>query len=223
MPDRKAPADLLPAGRAWVPGGDQPPPATEDPAVEAVLGPALAYATTSAAQITLADLERPSTCPDWTVGETIGHLTQSLHYLAVSMTSGAVPTPVVSSARPVTAGTLQRDLGGAAAGLIAAARRLRGRRSVAVDGVPLRCHQLILVGAIEAAAHGWDAAGGAGRARPIPDDLAVRLLAELPLVVDRNTRLGAFADPITLPPDRPAGELLLAALGRDPGAGRYAP
>jgi len=202
-----------------VPGGDHPPPAIEDPAVEAVLGPALAYATTSAAQITLADLGRPSTCPDWTVGETIGHLTQSLRYLAVSLTSGVVPAPAApSSARPVTAGTLQRDLGGAAAGLIAAARRLRGRRSVAVDGVPLRCHQLILVGAIEAAAHGWDAAG-----RPIPDDLAVGLLAELPLVVDRNTRLGAFADPITLPPDRPPGELLLAALGRDPGAGSYAP
>jgi uncharacterized protein (TIGR03086 family) len=207
-----------------VPGGNHPPPATEDPAVEAVLGPALAYATTSAAQLTLADLGRPSTCPDWTVGETIGHLTQSLRYLAVSLTSGVVPAPAApSSARPVTAGTLQRDLGGAAAGLIAAARRLRGRRSVAVDGVPLRCHQLILVGAIEAAAHGWDAAGGAGRALPIPDDIAVRLLAELPLVVDRSTRLGAFADPITLPPDRPPGELLLAALGRDPGAGSCAP
>jgi uncharacterized protein (TIGR03086 family) len=189
-----------------------------------VLVPALAYATTSAAQITLADLERPSTCPDWTVGETVGHLTQSLHHLAVSLTSGAVPALVPpSSTRPVTAGTLRRDLAGAAAGLIAAARRLRGRRSVAVDGVPLRCHQLILVGAIEAAAHGWDAARGAGRARPIPDDLAERLLTELPLVVDRNTRFGAFADPIALPADRPAGERLLAALGRDPGVGATRP
>jgi uncharacterized protein (TIGR03086 family) len=207
-----------------VPRGTDPPPAGEDRAVEAVLVPALAYATTSTAQITLADLERPSPCTDWTVGEAIGHLTQSLHLLAASLASGAVPTQAEpSSTRPVTAGTLHRDLDRAAAGLIAAARHLRGRRSVAVDGVPLRCHQLILVGAIEAAAHGWDAARGAGCARPIPGDVAARLLAELPLVIDRDTRLGAFADPIALPPDRPAGERLLAALGRDPWTGGYAP
>jgi uncharacterized protein (TIGR03086 family) len=204
-----------------VPGSTLPPPTNEDPAVEAVLAPAVDYATTSAAQVTLADLGRPSTCTDWTVGEALAHLTQSLHCLAVSLASGSVPGAVAPSpARPITAGTLRRELAGAAAGLISAARGLRGRRSVAVDGLPLRCHQLILVGAIEAAAHGWDAAQGAGRrARPIPDDLAARLLAELPLVIDCNTRRGAFADPVSLPPDRPAAERLLGALGRDPRSG----
>jgi uncharacterized protein (TIGR03086 family) len=193
--------------------------ASEDLVVEAVLAPALDYAATSAGRIELADLEHPSTCPGWTVGEVLVHLTQSLQCLAVSLTSGVVPTPVgVASARPVTAGTLCRGLGRASAGLIAAARSHRGRRAVAVDGLPLRCHQLIVVGAIEAAAHGWDAAQGAGRGRPIPDDLATRLLAELPLVIDRNTRRGAFADAIALPPDHAAGERLLGALGRDPRA-----
>jgi hypothetical protein len=135
------------------------------------------------------------------------------------LSSGVVPTQVgVAPARPVTARTLRRDLGGAAAGLIAAARNHRDRRPVAVDGLPLRRHQLIVVGAIEAAAHGWDAGHGAGRGGPTPDDLAARLLAELPLVIDRNTRRGAFADPIAMPPDHAAGERLLGALGRDPRA-----
>jgi hypothetical protein len=151
------------------------------------------------------------------VGEVLVHLTESLHCVAAALTSGVVPAPVgVAPARPVTAGTLRRDLGRAAAGLMTGVRSSRGRRSVSVDGLPLRCRQLIVVGAIEAVAHGWDAAHGAGRGRPIPDDLATRLLAELPLVVDRSTRRGAFADPVALPPDRAAGERLLGALGRDP-------
>jgi uncharacterized protein (TIGR03086 family) len=196
-----------------------PPPAAADPAVEAVLAPAVGYATAVAAQVAPADLGRPSTCPHWAVGDVLTHLTQSLQCLTVSLATGSVPAPVAPApARPIAAATLRRELAAAAASLVAAARGLRGRGAVAVDGVPLRCHQLILVGAIEAAAHAWDAARGAGRAQPVPDELAARLLAELPLVVDRTTRRGAFADPVLLPPDRPAADRLLAALGRDPGA-----
>ena len=185
---------------------------------EALLAPALDYATGSAARLTLGDLGRPSTCAGWTVADVLVHLTQSLRFLAASLASGAVPAPPAAPAGPVTARTLCRDLDDAAADLLTAARNLRGRRSVAVDGLPLRCQQLVVVGTIEAAAHGWDAAHGAGRARPIPGDLAARLLAELPSVLDRETRSGMFADPVVLHPGRPVAERLLAALGRDPRA-----
>lgn len=193
---------------------------TEDVAGEVLLAPALDYASRSAARLTLADLDRPSACAGWTVAEVLAHLTESLRFLASALISGVVPAQVTEpSPGPVTVGTLRRDLGRAGACLTAAARDLRGRRSVAVGGVPLHCHHLIVVGAVEAAAHGWDAAAGAGRGRSIPDDLAARLLAELPLVIDGDTRRGVFADPIVVPPDRPAAERLLAALGRDPRAG----
>jgi uncharacterized protein (TIGR03086 family) len=181
-----------------------------------LLAPALDYATGSAARITLADLGRPSTCAGWTVADVLVHLTQSLRFLAVSLASGAVLEPADAATGPVTARTLRRDLDDAAASLTAAARDLRGRQSVDVDGMPLRCRQLVVVGAIEAAAHGWDAARGAGCARPMPGDLAAGLLAELPQVLDDDTRRGMFADPVVLPGDRPAGERLLAALGRVP-------
>jgi hypothetical protein len=82
---------------------------------------------------------------------------------------------------------------------------------VAVAGLPLPCHRLIVVGTLEAAVHGWDVAR-----RPLPGDLATPLLAALPLVVDDTTRRGVFADPVALPPGRPAGERLLAGLGREP-------
>jgi uncharacterized protein (TIGR03086 family) len=178
-----------------------------------VLAAALDYAVASAAEIGLADLGRRSACPGWTVADALAHLTRSLRCVAVSLAFGAVPPATAPRPPgPVTARTLRRDLGRAAAALGAAARDLRGRRSVAVEGLALPCHQLIVVGAIEAAVHGWDAA----RARPIPDDLAGRLLAELPSVLDGETRRGMFAEPVALPAGRPAAERLLAALGRDP-------
>jgi uncharacterized protein (TIGR03086 family) len=178
-----------------------------------VLAAALDYAVTSAAEIGLADLGRRSACTGWTVADALAHLTRSLRCVAVSLVFGTVPAATAPRpSGPVTARALRRDLGRAAAALGAAARDLRGRRSVAVEGLPLPCHQLIVVGAIEAAVHGWDAA----RARPIPDDLATRLLAELPSVLDGETRRGMFAEPVALPAGRPAAERLLAALGRDP-------
>ena len=181
------------------------------PVDEVVLASALDYAVTSAAGIGLADLRRPSACAGWTVADALAHLTESLRCLATSLASGAVPCPAALPAGPVTARTLRRELGRAAVSFGAAARDLRGRRSVAVDGLPLPCHQLIVVGAIEAAVHGWDVTRG-----PVPGELATRLLDELPQVVDDTTRRGVFADPVALPPGRPAGERLLAALGRDP-------
>ncbi|MEU5259356.1 maleylpyruvate isomerase family mycothiol-dependent enzyme [Amycolatopsis sp. NPDC021455] len=184
---------------------------TGRPVDEGVLATALDYAVTSAAGIGLADLRRPSACAGWTVADVLAHLTESLRCLATSLTSGVVPGVAARPAGPITARTLSRGLGRAAVSFAAAARDPRGRRSVAVDGLPLPCHRLIVVGALEAAVHGWDIARG-----PLPGDLATRLLAALPLVVDDTTRRGVFADPVALPPGRPAGERLLAALGREP-------
>ncbi|WP_254896714.1 maleylpyruvate isomerase family mycothiol-dependent enzyme [Amycolatopsis sp. Hca4] len=199
----RAPADSL-----------VPPPAAEAeparPADEAMLTAALGYALSSAAEVGLADLGRPSACDGWTVADTLAHLTLSLRCVAVSLASGAVPPDPPPRAGPVTARSLRRDLGRAVAALGSAAADLRGRRAVAVDGRPLPCRRLVVVGAIEAAVHGWDV----HRARPIPGPLAGRLLAELPSVLDRGTRRGLFAEPVTLPPGRPPGERLLAALGR---------
>ncbi|MEV6879418.1 TIGR03086 family metal-binding protein [Amycolatopsis sp. NPDC051128] len=186
------------------------------PADETALACALDYAVASAAEIGTADLGFPSPCPGWTVAEALAHATGSLRCLATSLTVGAVPAVSVP-AGPVTARTLRRDLGRAAGSLIAAARTARGERQVAIDGLPLGCHQLIVVGAIEAAVHGWDVARGAGCARPIPGELATWLLAELPQVIPRGRRRGLFADPVALAPGRArAPERLLAALGRNP-------
>ncbi len=176
-----------------------------------MLAAALDYAVASAGEVGTADLGRPSACDGWTVADTLDHLTRSLRCVATSLASGAVPRVGAPRTGPATARVLKRDLGRAAAALGAAARDLRGRRAVAVDGLPLPCHQLIVVGTIEAAVHGWDA----NRARPIPGELATRLLAELPSVLGRGTGRGVFAEPVALPPGRPAGERLLAALGRD--------
>ncbi|WP_410592389.1 maleylpyruvate isomerase N-terminal domain-containing protein [Amycolatopsis sp. lyj-23] len=181
------------------------------PADEAMLAAALDYAVAAAAGVRLADLGRPSACAEWTVAEALTHLTSSLCSVTAALAAGAVPPAASPRSRPVTARTVRRDLGAAAAALGAAAGDLRGRRAVAVGGLPLPCHQLIVVGALEAAVHGWDA----NPAAPIPGELATRLLAELPSVLGRGIRRGLFAEPVALPPGRPPGVRLLAALGRD--------
>ncbi len=183
----------------------------EVPADEVMLAAALQHAVASAGGVGLADLDRPSACAGWTVAEVLAHLVRSLRCVATALASGVVPPVPPPRTGPGTARSLRRDLGEAAAALTAAATDLRGRRSVAVDGLPLPCHQLIVVGAIEAAVHGWDA----DQARPIPDDLATRLLAELPSVLGRGTHLGLFAEPVARPPGCGPGGRLLAALGRD--------
>ncbi|MFB9683787.1 maleylpyruvate isomerase family mycothiol-dependent enzyme [Amycolatopsis plumensis] len=178
---------------------------------EPMLAAALGHAVAAAGEVGLADLGRPSACDGWTVADTLEHLTESLRCVAASLASGAVPPAAPPRTGPVTAGTLRRDLGRAAAALTAAVAGLRGRRAVAVDGLPLPCHRLIVVGALEAAVHGWDV----DRARAIPDELATRLLAELPSVLDGGIRRGLFAEPIATPPGCGPGRRLLAALGRD--------
>ncbi|MGV9363316.1 maleylpyruvate isomerase N-terminal domain-containing protein [Amycolatopsis sp. NPDC003731] len=194
MRDGRSPADSRPAA-----------------GTAATLAAALEYAVVSAAEVGLADLGRPSACDAWTVAETLAHLVRSLRCVAASLASGEVPPVTPPRTGPNTARSLRRDLAGAAAALTAAAGDLRGRRSVAVDGLPLPCHRLIVVAAIEATVHGWDVRP----ARPIPDDLATRLLAELPSVLDRGTRPGLFAEPVARPPGCGPGARLLAALGRD--------
>ncbi|MEV4053599.1 maleylpyruvate isomerase family mycothiol-dependent enzyme [Amycolatopsis sp. NPDC049688] len=166
---------------------------------EEVLAAALDHAVAAAGE---AELGCPSGCAGWTVAEVLAHLTQSLRCVAGSLASGVVAVPAARASG--------RELGRAAVALAAAARDLRGRRAVAVDGLALPCRQLIVVAAVEAVVHGWDAVP----TRPIPGDLAARLLAELPSVLTR--REGLFAAPVVLPAGRPAAERLLAALGRDP-------
>jgi uncharacterized protein (TIGR03086 family) len=181
------------------------------------LAAAVEYAIAATATIPTEALSRQSPCGAWTVGDVLVHLVESLECLTIAMNFRVV-SPLAPGAyrAPTDAQLLRKDLSSAGTSLIAASRRRRPRPGVSIAGLPLGHEHLVLVGAIEAAVHGWDAAHGADELLPIPGELAERLLSQLPTVVDDRTRSGSFAAPIPAPADASPADRLLAALGRQP-------
>ena len=64
--------------------------------------------------------------------------------------------------------------------------------------------------------HGWDVARACASDRPIPADLADELLDLAVVLVRAADRPGRFARPAPVPAGAPAGDQLLAFLGRTP-------
>ena len=71
-------------------------------------------------------------------------------------------------------------------------------------------------GAVEVAVHGWDVARACGADRPVPVALAEELLALCAVFVDDGDRPHRFGPEVRIDPHAPAGDRLLALLGRQP-------
>jgi uncharacterized protein (TIGR03086 family) len=186
----------------------------QEDAVELVLVPAVEHALAVVTAVHPGQLHRPTPCTEWTVGAVLAHLVDSFTCLTTALNFGAVPIAAedVSSYAVPDAASLRS----AGHSLVAAARRGRAPRIIRVADREVHRDELVLVGAVEAAVHGWDIDQGTRRARPIADELAARLLDALPRIVNRHTRGDSFAPPVLVSSDRPPADRLLAALGRDP-------
>ena len=71
-------------------------------------------------------------------------------------------------------------------------------------------------GAVEVVVHGWGVGRACGQDRPIPSGLAEDLLPLVPLSVGNADRPARFGPVVTASPLAPAGDQLVAFLGRDP-------
>ena len=177
-----------------------------------LLAAAVRYALAGAALVTPRLLPCPTPCPDWDLETLLDHLSDSIGVLHEALaTGGARAAPGYLGPDPVV------RLRDQTTGLLAAcaAAGTTGRLCFIGDRA-LTARMVILTGAIEITAHGWDIAVACGARRPIPPGLASVLLPIAPLLITPSTRPGLFADPVWLPGPASPGDQLVAFLGRQP-------
>lgn len=164
-------------------------------------------------------LGNPTPCGEWTLGDLLLHLEDSVDTFSEAA-RGAVPPPydVIGGPgwRPDPArlrGKLGALLGAWSAG---------GPQQVRLGDRALPARTLLEAAALELAVHGWDVDQALGGLTPLPEGLAGELMEVAARLVTPDVRSGRFADPIgpcegAVPEGTigPSGRVLLGFLGRD--------
>lgn len=184
---------------------------------------ALGYTLGSLSLVTPAAMANPTPCSAWDLRALLAHMNDSLLATHEAVAAGRVgldPPPAADDPAgdcgdPATdpVGVL-RNRGCRLLGAWVGARE-PGR--VAIADRTLSTTIVAATAAVEIAVHGWDVARACGRDRPIPSPLADRLLELCPLFVYAADRPGRFGTPVPVPSHAPAGDRLVAYLGRHPG------
>jgi uncharacterized protein (TIGR03086 family) len=197
---------------------------TDPPSNSTLLAGAVRYALGSVACVAPGLLCCPTPCGDWNLAALLEHINDSLASLCEGITTGHIG--LHPATQPAAA-----DAGGADV-LVATFRDRAGQllalsptfvsKDIAIAGQRLAGSTVTAAGAVEIAVHGWDVAEACGRRRPIPPALAAGILGIVPLVVTDATRHGRFAAPVPVSLLASPGDRLVARLGRNPHAHRYA-
>jgi uncharacterized protein (TIGR03086 family) len=177
---------------------------------------AISYAGRSVLDVTPALLPRPTPCRGWDLEMLLMHASDSLAALHDATVTGQV---ALTSAAP------DRDRGADPARTfrdravrLLAARAAAGHRHQVLDIGDLQLSAIAVecAGATEIAVHGWDISQACGLNRPIPDALAISLLAIAPLLIPETGRYPQFSPPVTAAAQAGPGDRLVAYLGRNP-------
>ena len=173
---------------------------------------ATTYALAVVAQVSEDDLDRPTHCTDWTIGDLLAHLVdvaEALRKLAdtgtLELTAKQRPdSNIVNAVRDRMDALIDRLNGGA--------------ETIESAGVtePDWVDNAAISGAVEFTTHGWDISAALGQPRQIPDALAKPLLAITSQAIDNANRAPQFAPPVDVDPSHPSSDQLLGFLGRNP-------
>lgn len=159
--------------------------------VTILLEQAIGYAGRSVLDVTPALLDRPTPCWGWNLEMLLRHAGESLAALHDATVTGHVALiPATPDRDPAAdlAGTFRDRAGRLLAARVTRATAGRQHQVMAVGDLPLPASTIECAGAIEIAVHGWDIAQACGQNRPIPDALAVGLLAIAPLFIPETGR-----------------------------------
>lgn len=188
-----------------------------------LLEQAISYAGRSVLDVTPALLPRPTPCRGWNLDMLLAHVGESLAVLHDATVTGHVALIPATPDRGPAADPAQtfRDR----ADRLLAARAIAGCRHqvLGIGDLPLPAITIECAGAIEIAVHGWDISQACGQNRPIPDALAVSLLAIAPVLIPETGRHPLFSPPVTAAAQAGLGDRLVAYLGRKPPTPPHAP
>lgn len=161
------------------------------------------------AQITDADLERPTPCSEWDVRALLSHYVNAVAMFP-AMLAGETPDwgrePEMQDRVAAFDAAVQANLD---------AWRAPGALDTETPMLPGM--QLADLNLLDALVHTWDLARAVEASPDIPDDLATLALERwqhAPL--DKSREFGAFGPEVSVPDDAPALHRLLGLVGRDP-------
>ena len=174
-----------------------------------LLDRSLAYTRVMLADVRPDDLDRPTPCAGWTLGQLLAHMEDALDAFTEAAAGGVEVEPVPPTSTRVEA---LREKACALLGAWTAARPAPG--AVEVGDLGLDAPLLVATAALEITVHGWDVGQATGRRTRIPDDLAEGLLAVAHHVIDAGDRGPRFASPRPAESEAAADVLLLSWTGR---------
>jgi len=184
-----------------------------------LLGGAISYALGVCALVAPGEMSRPTPCTEWDLSTLLAHLSESMADLEAGLRTGQLDSEPEHGPGDLVGDPVEvlRDR---AAELLCATYGFGGSgRFVAVGGLPLPAGLVTCTGAIEIAVHGWDVSAARGDGRPIPSELATRMLGLCPYLV--AGRDGLFAVPVEVPAQASPCDQLIGYLGRDPDNPRW--
>ncbi len=156
--------------------------------------------------LTGADLDSPTPCQDFSIGQLGEHLLGSLANLT-RMGGGEVLVPSLED-------TLESRIADAGAAALETwrARGLEGSISLGSAELPARSAADILI--VELLVHAWDFASARGQVLPVSEQVSAYALERTRGLIDANLRAGRFADPIEVPSTASSLDRLVAFTGR---------
>lgn len=190
---------------------------TSPPRSVALLDGAVAYTRAALQPARRCPLDLPTPCAGWSLGHLLLHMEDSLQAITEAAEIGQVlaqHSEIEDNPRRRDADRIVDRVVQRACGLHGAWTERLTSAPVAVGDLVLGRDTLVMVGALEIAAHGWDVAEATGWPSPLPEDLATGLLDVAQAVVTPADRGRRFGPALVVPPTASAGTRLLAHLGR---------
>jgi uncharacterized protein (TIGR03086 family) len=164
-------------------------------------------------------LAGPTPCRDWDVTALLTHLIGGHEMFAAALGQPAPPVDAADDPSVTVLATRYRTAAAASLDAFAAPGALQRVVGLPIGEVP---GEVALGMALtDAVVHGWDLAVATGQDATIDDRVAGPLLAGAQAAITDDLRQPAgaravFAQPVPVDPDSPAGERLVAFLGRSP-------
>lgn len=181
-----------------------------------LLDRAINYAVGAVRDVTPALMSHPTPCRGWDLDMLLRHAYESLTTIHEGIGTGHIDPipapPQVDEATDPARAFRERARQYLATGTFANGRH----RSVEVVDLPVPTILVHCAGALEITIHGWDISQACGRCQPIPDALAIGLLAVAPLLIPETDRHPLFNPPVRPTACANAGDRLVAFLGRQP-------